>query len=128
MEPILLEEKDVVVVEPKPKQVGSIFRLQSLSITYPRGSEEASFYLAWDAMTTDREIVGDTKYVNSNAVFADAEECPELKVAIGAILAAIKPYKALLDKRAADLKKLQDEVAAAQQELAEAQARARAGL
>lgn len=120
----MLEEKDVVVVPPKAETVvAPVMWITDMIIRCPKPQTEGSVTLNYIPMTADGVLVEHDADGNNTkrAVVVDnlyetMGECQELAAAFQAIIAAVLPIKAIIDKREADrLAKLEEERLAAEE-------------
>lgn len=93
--PIELEDKDKLTVPAAPEVVAPLMWIESLSMNFPNPDQEASLNMRYYPMTTDRKVIRNVngidqgKSFNSNTLYADMGDCPELATAFNAVIAAV---------------------------------------
>lgn len=108
--PIELEEKDKLTVPASPEVVAPLMWIESLSMNFPNPDQEASLNMRYYPMTEDRRVIRNVngtdqgKSFNSNTLYADMNDCPELAAAFAAVIKAVPALgKVYADRKAAEV-------------------------
>jgi len=110
---ISLLEKEVLTVPASSQVVAPLMWIDSMNFHFAGPSQEGSLHLRYYPMTTDYKVirtvdgVDQSKYISTNAFYADKDACPELDAAFQAVIVAVPAFAQMLEKRAADLAALQ---------------------
>lgn len=114
-----LAEDEVARIPPREEIVAAFKWITSLSINAPTALGEASLqmqYVPWAGAGNEITARGPnledlTKTIRIDALYAAMEEVPELKIAFGAILAAVGPTEVWYKKKLEDAAKAAGEAA-----------------
>ena len=127
--PINLLDRDILTVPAAAQVVAPLMWIDSMSFHFAGPAQEGSLNLRYYPMTADYKVirtldgVDQSKYISTNAFYADKDACPELDEAFQAVIVAVPAFGKMLEKRAADLAALQkaaDDARKAAEEAAEA--------
>ena len=106
--PIELLDADKLVVPPTPEVVAPLMWIESMSMNFPGPTQEGSLNMRYYPMTVDQKVIRNVdgvdqgKSFNSNTLYADMADCPELATAFAAVIAAVPALGQLYaDRKAA---------------------------
>lgn len=106
--PIELLDTDKLTVPASPEVVAPLMWIESMSMNFPGPDQEASLNMRYYPMTADKKVIRNVngvdqgKSFNSNTLYADMNDCPELATAFSAVIAAVPALgKLYADRKAA---------------------------